>query len=579
MGYNNRGSNQGKGHKKQSAPIGVPTAPYNFVKLNDVVLEASMSNEASYKRFLLDNTPKFSGYFDIEIENLTPFFIDDGSHNFFSDGENLCIPGSSMRGCIKNYFKIITNGTMRIGKDGDVTDRLMYYRTFASKYPRLRKAYNKEVTKSAVVNNKRIDVANTEAGFLVRKGKEFFICPAKYKKIFDVSTAKRRLDTVDWNDASVNVYTGFMFNKKHYYRITEPKWNVRLQIPEKVIDGYCSDERCSGMRLLDGNKTPVTTHAKTSADGFRILKGAEEYSFIVPCFYVADGNKIRHFGSGPLYRVPYKKTIADHIPADVNADRIDFAAAIFGNKEMWSTRVYFENLYLQKNNGKENKDYILPLMEPHTTSFQNYLEPEGKEARHWNDDTNIRGYKMYWHKKMSWRRHDGAKNFDITKEIAPLRTGCRFAGRVRFENLSREELGALAKTLSLGANGMSAYKLGMGKSIGMGSVKLQSRLHLQADNYYTRLFAGDSFDESFIDAPIQQYVDSFDSFMKNVIGEESYRLYEDRIRELNIIMNDSYLNQKEWPNWPNKTAYMEVGDERYNLRIPLPSITEVVNKK
>ena len=102
---------------------------------------------------------------------------------------------------------------------------------------------------------------------------------------------------------------------------------------------------------------------------------------------------------------------------------------------------------------------------------------------------------------------------------------------------------------------------------------------MQADNYYTRLFAGDSFDESFIDAPIQQYVDSFDSFMKNVIGEESYRLYEDRIRELNIIMNDSYLDQKEWPNWSNKTAYMEVGDERYNLRIPLPSITEVVNKK
>lgn len=579
MGYNNRGSNQGKGNKKHSAPTGAPTAPYNFVKLNDVVLEASVRDEASYKRFLLDNIPKFSGYFDIEIENLTPFFIDDGSHNFFSDGENFCIPGSSLRGAIKNYFKIITNGTMRTGKDGDLTDRLMYYRTFASKDSHARETYNEEVTKLVLVNNKEKYVDNIKAGFFVQKGKEFFICPAKYEKIFDVKKARRILDTVEWQNTFVNVFTGFMFNKKRYYQITEPKWNVRLQIPEKVINGYCADERCSGMRLLDENRSPVITHAMTSTDGLKILKGAEEYSFIVPCFYVADGNKIRHFGSGPLYRVPYRKTIADHIPANVNADRIDFAAAIFGNKEMWSSRVYFENLYLQKNNGKENKDYVLPLMEPHTTSFQNYLEPEGKEARNWNDDTNIRGYKMYWHKKMSWRRPAGAKNDDITKEIAPLRKGCRFAGKVRFENLSREELGALAKTISLGANGKSAYKMGMGKSIGMGSVKLQSRLHLQADDYYTRLFAGDSFDDSFIDAPIQQYVDSFDSFMKNVIGEESYRLYEDRIRELNIIMNDSYLGQKEWPNWPDKTAYMEVGDERYNLRKPLPSITEVVNKK
>ena len=131
-GYGGSNKNAGNG-KTHAAPTGTPTAPYNFVKLNDVVVSAPFSEklnageeQQAYKEFLTGGEAKYSGYFEIQVENITPFFINNGKDKFFTDGANYLIPGSSLRGAIKNYFKILTNGTMRTGDDGDVTDKYLY---------------------------------------------------------------------------------------------------------------------------------------------------------------------------------------------------------------------------------------------------------------------------------------------------------------------------------------------------------------------------------------------------------------------------------------------------------------------
>ena len=148
----------------------------------------------------------------------------------------------------------------------------------------------------------------------------------------------------------------------------------------------------------------------------------------------------------------------------MNSDKVDFAASVFGNKEMWSSRVFFENLYLQGKGNFENKDTANPLMGPNLDSYQSYLEPKNGKAEPWNSSSNIRGYKMYWHRNCDWRNTDNYKNKNskVSKDIAPLKPEHTFIGRVRFENLSAVELGALTKVLSLGDDGKSAYKLGMG---------------------------------------------------------------------------------------------------------------------
>lgn len=588
----NTGNKNGGNNKR--ANLGTPSAPYNFVSLNDTVLQAPAAaylpkndkltledKQQAYQAFLSDKQPKFSGYFEVELTNLTALYI-AGEKGFFSDGKNYCVPGSSLRGCIKNYFKIITNGTMRTGEDPDVTDKILYYRSFASAYRALRNIYHDEMT-TMKENSKgrKIDVAKSEAGFLVREGKEYFICPAASKPEKDVTKAQSVKNTVEWNNAEVNVYTGKMSNKKHYYRFTNPRWQVKLSIPEKVMNGYRDDKNRKGMSLLNNRKLAASENQKQS---LRILEGAEKYDYIIPCFFVADKNDVvQHFGFGPLYRIPYKKSIGDHIPKNLKEDKLDFTAALFGNKEAWGSRVFFENLYLQdKGNVLENKAVMTPLMGPNATSFQNYLEPAKDGAAHWNLDTKIRGYKLYWHKKCDWRRPADAKNKNenVTKTIAPVAAGHRFCGRIRFENLAAAELGALAKALSLCDNGTAAYKLGMGKSIGMGSVKLSCRLYVQDKTYYTRLFGENGLNAGVNEQRKKEYIEVFDGYLNEKLGASAKQLYKHRMRELALIMDTAYLSD---PAWAGKVAYMDINDknskELNSQRVPLPSISEVVKNK
>ncbi len=567
--------------------LGTPTAPYNFVKLNDVVVEApiakndkEMDEEKLYKSFLLNGEAKYSGYFELTVTSLTALFIGGEGDAFFSDGKNSFIPGSSVRGAIKNYFKIITNGSMRTGDDPDVTDKLLYYRTFASPFHPLRDAYKQEMTATKhTKEGQTIDVANTEAGFLVREGKNYYICPATFKRIKDEKKAKQENDKIVWNGSTVDVFTGKMAGKKHYYQFTGAQWKKKLSIPEKIMAGYVDDKNRKGMCLLD-NKM-----AMSGKSNLAILEGAKAYDYIIPCFYVSDGvSAVKHFGFGPLYRIPYRQSIGQHIPKALNKASMDFATAMFGNKDKWSSRVFFENLYLVEgqNNIFEQPALRKPLLGANPTSFQNYLEIDNGRACDWNNATDIRGYKLYWHQKTSWQQTEKIKNINVTKKIAPIRSGVRFVGRVRFENLAAEELGALARVLSLcdaAANSEPAYKLGSGKSIGMGSVRLESKLYLQQEDYYTKLFGDTGFAAGLSLTDKKSFISVFDKYMHDALDSRSRKIYTERMQELKLIMDAKVLQEK---GWPKKVAYMGLEKEAVkinNNRIPLPAIGAVVRTK
>lgn len=604
--YSSRGNapagSRGSGNKsyasktpqKSKAPQGTPTAPYNFIKLNDVVVSAQFSEklnageeQQAYKEFLTSEEAKYSGYFEIKVENITPFFINNGKDKFFSDGVNYLIPGSSLRGAIKNYFKILTNGTMCTGDDGDVTDKYLYYRTFASPFKDLSAAYKREMT--AKDPEKNIDLPSSKPGFLVREGKKYYICPATFKRIKDEYKAQHKLSAVEWTNTAVNVFTGPMRNKKHYYQFTGAQWSKKLEIPEKILLSYFTDKNGNKtnkqLRLFDEFGNINKAIWKAGVGSAKLLQGASAYDYVVPCFYVADNDIVRHFGSGPLYRIPYKKSIGEHIPAKLNSTVVDFTAAMFGNKENWGSRVYFENLYLKDGQKAsfEDKDRAIPLLGANPTSFQNYLETDNTgKAAYWNAASNIRGYKLYWHKKCDWRKdkNDKNQNVNVSKEFAPLKQGHTFVGRLRFENLSAVELGALANVLSLGDDGSSAYKLGMGKPIGMGSVHIKAKLYLQNDAYYTTLFSEAGFDSGVELGDKQKYIGIFKQYMNEMLTPASLRLYNERIEELHYIMDDSHLQDS---SWAAKTAYMNINNGKdkdlANHRIPLPSIKDVVNKR
>lgn len=689
--YNNRNQNRRNsgtyyGYKEDNLPKA--RTPYNFVKLNKDILNTPLGtyivqqdDEAILTEEYMDfvkSEGKYSGYFNIELTNKTPLYI--GSKNgFFSAAGEVVVPGSSVRGCLKNIFKIITCSAFRADKDNaDVEDSKLYFRDMASPFKPLKKLYL-----SKMISDDARKTLKTKAGLFVKDKKDrYYIIPSEYEaqkgKYFNgvkyvngytgynkvavyvginptprlQKNERKGSACIIWHADYVDVFTGEMQNKKAFYRLKKPDWNNKLAVDAELIETYradierrfSSENKKKGLyNLLDtdmavsgekpvvkkldvnpyvdivkipyekltsgkfGNK-PIFKNLRCEVKedlpeikneeqrlknlkdnvlvpGARInfLENAKEYVRIVPCFYTVENGRVKAFGTNPYFRIPYNKGIADHVPANLKINKIDFADAVFGYRDKWGGRVFFEDLYLKDGVRAvfEKPDKHKILMGPQPTSFQFYLEPKDNEAATWDDGTNIRGYKLYWHKKCDWQDRGNAKNSSLQKEIQPLKPGHTFIGRIRFENLCEIELGALCALFTLGAEKNICYKMGMGKPLGMGTVKITGNLFLQGPDYYTHLFTKQStFDECVEPADITGFANAFYEYVKaeleNSNVKNEYKYYLERLLELRYIMSvDKITNDK----WSEETKYLDINDreekQAFSKRAILPEIKEV----
>ena len=109
-----------------------PSVPYNFVRLAPQVIPAEFyttngdeANVENYKTHV-KQSDNLSGYIDLSITTKTPLFIGgetvdkgNGLHQeFYGGDDNPSIPGSSLKGMIKQIFKIVTASTFRPFEDG-----------------------------------------------------------------------------------------------------------------------------------------------------------------------------------------------------------------------------------------------------------------------------------------------------------------------------------------------------------------------------------------------------------------------------------------------------------------------------
>lgn len=99
---------------------------------------------------------------------------------------------------------------------------------------------------------------------------------------------------------------------------------------------------------------------------------------------------------------------------------------------------------------------------------------ETRLADYTDPQAAIRGHKLYWHKgevTLGDIESQGKAKDAVLTRIRPLRAGVEFRFRIRFDNLSDVELGALLWTLQIAADDRYRLKLGMGKPLGLGANK------------------------------------------------------------------------------------------------------------
>ncbi len=586
---------------------GKATAPYNFIPLPKTVLPASFfdkdSKLAIKDQFVSHVKAKgdLSGVIELDIETRTPFFIGAGKQEqFFSPTGGPVIPGSTMRGMVKNIMKILTCGAMRpsmrkdieskeIEGDGDFFDHKLYFRDVAGAVGSgSKEAYDDELSPRGENGNRQYAA---KPGYLIKcTDNQYYICPAKYE--VKKGGGKGR-PNVDWKgNGRAECFTGFMNGKCHHTVHYEPKWDTKYRLDKQILNDYYDDSTCNGLNLLKDRSILQKEDA-------RKFTGQSDVVSVVPCFYVRKEGKIQHFGFGRYYRIPYRKSIGDHVPTELKDKRNargekipDFADALFGRKEDWGSRLFFEDCRPTVSVHCLGPKKSRILSSPKPTSFQLYLDQKGGALKTWNEDAQIRGYKLYWHhanNEIEWQRRENEKDLTGTIKIRPIAKGAKFHGKIRFARLSGVELGALLKVFELTEDEEVCFKLGQGKSIGMGSVRIDATLRLIDKSAYTQLFDDSGWHKGETGgdgADIKPYTKLFDDYRNGELDEAAKTQYELSQRTL-IAMLD-WRETKKGGKWTEETSTMQndtdkkgmlTVDRRFRHRLILPTVKQMLPER
>ncbi|KAF5032062.1 RAMP superfamily protein [anaerobic digester metagenome] len=220
------------------------------------------------------------------------------------------------------------------------------------------------------------------------------------------------------------------------------------------------------------------------------------------------------------------------------------------------------------------------LLGPKATSIQLYLEQEENNKdnlKNYNDSVRIRGNKFYWHKSgRNWEqdRNSIAKNKNILTKIKPVKPNTKFKFKIRYENLTENELGALLFVLRLPEG--CAHKIGMGKPLGLGSVKITPKLYSsKRSKRYSTLFVNDSWNLAETEQgkeAIEDIISIFEDHILTLIRNKEETIGDSlwdtpRLKQLRILLdveNGEKLEQEK------KTNYMGIKEFKERKVLPIP---------
>mgnify|MGYP000591138019 CR=1 FL=1 len=357
-----------------------------------------------------------------------------------------------------------------------------------------------------------------------------------------------------------------------------------------------------------GPKVPNIIECARSPNKFKIHVSNDQIKTDllegVPIFYQIEGSKITSFGYCRNYRIPYTKKIGDHIIQHWNdlVHQIDFTTSIFGSLKQ-STRVFFEDSTLSEDVKFLEKVITTPLMSPKPTTFQHYIkQPKGyntlpQELVHWGDEGNIspiRGYKNYWHRdtsidktvQHSWVKTDQIpENYNVTNmnqiPIKVLMPGASFTQRIRFEKLSKIELGCLLFALSLPED--CCHKLGLGKPLGLGSIEIGiiTVAKIEPNVRYSKLFDNKNWFDGINDITndVKNYKNCFAKYMGanlkevNILDCNTFWAEKGRMKHLKTMLTFKENNDRS--NWLDRTRYLKPIE--FKNRPVLPTPLEVIS--
>ena len=497
-------------------------APYNFVPFYNNVVEVDkkqMEIHGVIKDELL------TGEISYSVEAKTPIFISDGkkknneeAQDFVRNERGECvIPGSSMRGLIRSNAQVLGLSSF----SDDIDDYNLMYRNVAAGAEK--KRYS-EILGAKQVNigaGKTLGVlTNVKAGYISKKGNEYVIYMTEVDKInglhemnYYVLSERKIAEDVksfpyfkshpeclqhiitDGFEKKGKRYVG-TDNKSNYkmgyYQISYEVKNLRhiVAVGEQgeyscdgclVCSGYMNDKKAKYIiPKINKTKEYITIPKEDVRDFeidfnrrkntlgknrecFKLPKDGEEK----PVFYINLDDRL-YFGFTPRLRLFYDHKIKDGLLQ--KETEFDYAKSLFGtiNKKVgYKSKVSFTDAVLIGEVKKADEIKVIQG-EPKPTSYLDYLKQKDGTTTYNKDDFELRGMKQYWLHKDIYKYKYTRNNDNVFTCIRPLGTGSKFKGVVRFQNLTKAELGLLLWSIRLEEN--SLMNIGKGKAFGFGVI-------------------------------------------------------------------------------------------------------------
>jgi CRISPR-associated protein (TIGR03986 family) len=596
-------------------------APYNFIELPERVVPAPQheGNHSNYtghtgviRCTLTTETPIYTRAalppdLAAAIEGKHWSELTESQRNayaaFFHHGDGRPrIPGSSLRGMLRSLVEIGGYGKVErvLSKETRYSFRAV---GLSAKNDSLAKEYYRQLGANG---------NHVKAGYFCKQGDRWFIKPAElingrqfgWVHRNDVHQVGIAIPGFDDPAYSVQWQTMYFRDFRSHPKLpakkiatditTEPQPN--LLKGAIVASGNMLETDGTEMSPrryycvvspVDETKPLLSIDPEVLADFKSTLsKFAEDEGNIIdgrPVFFVQSAaGMVTAFGHTPNFRIPYRREneiraarVHDLLPIALTDETTqDIVDALFGQigKISRAGRVFFADGLLTKEQAS------LPAISPHILTSprpQNiglYLVQQKNQANkaetlaHYASkptETQIRGHKLYWHKRGTTRaRIEQSDKVAINRAktqytiIRPLDTGTEFSFDIRFESLGDIELGALIWALSLGT-GSTRLKLGMGKPLGMGSVKVTVDEVMLSDREqrYTTLFDSDGWgmgERAASETERTNWIGAFQTYVLEQLELSGEFDQLARIAQLKAMLS--------WEGAPpaEKTRYMEI---------------------
>lgn len=456
---------------------------------NEILVSENISiKKENANKWILEDKDNKNLYFIKKDDSTLNIFVyakgsGHKSYRFFrlkneNGNEEFAIPSTSLKGMLRSVFEAATNSCFSVFEGG-----LLGKRERPENYDK-----TLLLTAGLIIDiPKSID----KPGYV--KGMKYYKLNHKkypeYKNNFKLNGNKILIKTVSDDVSEIKEY------------------NENETIPDEYIVGYLktSDQGLPGKTqkrneyvFVEDSPSENFELAYEKYQNYVISNKNNKYRPTkVPkpgdtIWFRSKEKNIQEFGYAQIYRKPFGKSISDLLPQPFypcsNYDMLCTSCRIFGwvhpqptkdlHKVAYAGRVKISHANLIEEKGTLDDFPLAKLSTPKPTTTFFYLLKNRKPdfyVKYDSSGAHLRGRKFYLHQKKAEEKEEytrvGNNKDDQNRTIRDaLKPGATFKFTIEFENLAPVEFGALLWSIEM-ENDMF-HKIGLGKPLGFGSVKL-----------------------------------------------------------------------------------------------------------